>query len=450
MSVVVHPPNFKNHLLLQGDKLFDLLQRINAPDFQSIITKANHQYLHWHKFRYIHPLPEGVTHEELWAFLKIGREANKKLVPFKDKDEVSFTYWIPDSLFKLLHEIDLWGGGTLTTDTSGFLPAKEPYIISSLMEEAIASSQLEGAATTRKVAKEMLRSGRKPRDVSERMILNNWETMQYIRENCHENFSLERILDLHKIITTDTLQNPEEAGRLRNRDDIIVEYNQETVHIPPNATTLPERIQQLCDFANRDQADNWIHPIFKGAIIHFVLAYDHPFTDGNGRTARALMYWYLLSRNYVLFEYLSISRYMRSAPAKYVQAFLFTETDSNDLTYFLFYNLKAIHRAIHNLKAYLQKKQKEVENSNIQLRSIRGLNPRQKMLVHHALAHPYAEYTIETHKNHHAIVYQTARQDLLDLEKKGYLKKEKIGREFSFFPSPTIGEKLKTGSRRTN
>jgi Fic family protein len=48
------------------------------------------------------------------------------------------------------------------------------------MEEAITSSQLEGAATTREVAKEMIREGRQPRDRSERMILNNYLTMQRI------------------------------------------------------------------------------------------------------------------------------------------------------------------------------------------------------------------------------------------------------------------------------
>ena len=177
-------------------------------------------------------------------------------------------------------------------------------------------------------------------------------------------------------------------------------------------------------------------------MIHFALAYDHPFVDGNGRTARALMYWYMLSRNYMLFEYMAISRYIQRSPAKYVQAFLFTETDSNDLTYFLFYNLKAMRQALEDLKKYIERKQREVQDSNVQLRDLRGLNPRQKALVYHAISHPLSTYTFEAHRSHHAVVYQTARQDLLDLVKQGYLIKEKQGREFMFFPSKQIGEKL--------
>jgi Fic family protein len=404
---------------------------------------GNQRYLHWHKFRYYQPVPDGITHEELWIFLKMGREVNKKFVPIQDKNEELFTYWVPDSLFKLLHEIDMFGGGTITVARPGILPAKEQYIVSSLMEEAIASSQLEGAATTRQVAKEMLRTGREPIDRSEQMILNNWETMQYIREHRNEKFTPKRILDLHKIITAKTLQEPEEEGRFRTSDDIIVEYNRETIHIPPRANTLGERIQRLCNFANQDQEENWIHPVFKGAMIHFALAYDHPFVDGNGRTARALMYWYMLSRNYMLFEYMAISRYIQRSPAKYVQAFLFTETDSNDLTYFLFYNLKAMRRALDDLRKYIERKQREVADSNVQLRNLRGLNPRQKALVYHAISHPLATYTFEAHRSHHAVVYQTARQDLLDLAKQGYLEKEKQGKEFVFFPSKKIGEKLR-------
>ena len=65
-------------------------------------------------------------------------------------------------------------------------PARERYVISSLIEEAITSSQLEGAMTTREVAKDLLRSGRKPRTKDERMILNNYRGMLRVREVRHK------------------------------------------------------------------------------------------------------------------------------------------------------------------------------------------------------------------------------------------------------------------------
>lgn len=441
MPIVQAPPDVRKVL---ADVLRDpgFLDKTRNPEFQKVLHRANERYLPWERFQY-QPLPPGIGYEAAWAYLKLGRIANKKAVPLTNKQGEPFSYWITDSMLKSLNVIDLWSGGTITTDHLGGLPPKEQYIISSLMEEAIASSQLEGAATTRQVAKEMLRSGRTPANTNEQMILNNWETMQYIRSKKGMKLTPEKLMEIHHLVTEKTLSDPHEAGRLRMRDDIIVSYNNETVHVPPPAETLPQRVEALCHFANNNDDEQWIPPVIKGAIIHFWLAYDHPFTDGNGRTARALMYWYLLSRKYLLFEYLAISRYFLRAPGQYSRAYLYTETDDGDLNYFLQYNLRAITLAIMDLRLYLSRKQKEISRSNELLRSYRGLNARQKTLIYHAIRHPDATYRIEEHKNYHGIVYQTARMDLLHLATKRFLKKQKQGKEFIFLPCEGMIEKLR-------
>ncbi len=441
MSIVQTPPDSNKGLAaLLADP--DFLDKTSNPEFQKVLHRANERYVPWEKFQYW-PFPSGFSAEAAWAYLKLGRRVNKKSIPLTDKQGQPFSYWITDSMLKALHLIDLWSGGTITTDRPGGLPPKEQYIISSLMEEAIASSQLEGAATTRQVAKEMLRSGRKPANTNEQMILNNWETMQYIRSNRGMKLTPEKLMEIHQLVADKTLGDPHDAGRLRIHDDIIVSYNNEEVHVPPLAKTLPQRVETLCHFANQNDDEQWIHPVIKGAIIHFQLAYDHPFTDGNGRTARALMYWYLLSRKYLLFEYLAISRYFLRAPGQYARAYLYTETDEGDLNYFLQYNLRAITLAIMDLRLYLNKKQKEISRSNELLRSYRGLNARQKTLIYHAIRHPDGMYTIEQHKNYHGIVYQTARIDLLQLATRGFLKRQKQGKEFVFLPCEGMIEKLR-------
>jgi Fic family protein len=441
MPIVETPPDSQKGLRAFLDAP-DLFNKTSNLDFQKLIHRANERYTPWERFKYW-TFPSGFSAEAAWSYLKLGRLANKKSVPLTDKQGQPFSYWTTDAMLKALNLIDLWSGGTITTDHPGSLPPKEQYIISSLMEEAIASSQLEGAATTRQVAKEMLRSGRKPANTNERMILNNWETMQYIRANSEMTLSPDKLMEIHRRVTDKTLSDPQDSGRLRTQDDIIVSYNNERVHVPPLASTLPNRIEALCNFANTNDGEYWIHPVIKGAIIHFQLAYDHPFTDGNGRTARALMYWYLLSRKYLLFEYLAISRYFLRAPGQYARAYLYTETDEGDLNYFLQYNLRAITLAIMDLRLYLSRKQKEISRSNELLRSYRGLNARQKPLIYHAIRHPDAIYTIEQHKNYHGIVYQTARLDLLQLATKGFLKRQKQGKEFIFLPCQGMIEKLR-------
>lgn len=51
--------------------------------------------------------------------------------------------------------------------------------------------------------------------------------------------------------------------------------------------------------------------------LHFMLGYEHPFVDGNGRVARAMFDWAMLRNGYWLFEFISVSRIIRQAPAKY-------------------------------------------------------------------------------------------------------------------------------------
>jgi Fic family protein len=422
-------------------KLFDFSRLSAHLDIPEIVRQANEEYVYWDQFKH-HPMPDGIQTEEAWHYVRFIRFANQKIAPFFDKNLKPFVYWIPDSLSSGLSLIDRNSGGISTTAQIGAF-SSSPFVISSLMEEAIASSQLEGAATTRKVAKEMLRSGRKPVDKSEQMILNNWVTMQYLREREVRPLTPKEILHIHALITDQTMDNPLTSGRLRQNDDIVVEYNHKTVHTPPTFSTLPQRLDALCKFANEDGQHPWIHPVVKAAMLHFQLAYDHPFEDGNGRTARALFYWYLLSRKYFLFQYLPISRYFIRAPGQYMRAFLYTETDGNDLTYFLNYNLKAIQKGLTEARLYLKNKQSELASSTSLLKNQRNLNIRQKSLVHHALLHPDATYTLQIHRIYHDIAYATARADLIGLDRKGFLKRIKQGKAFVFVPATDLAKRLK-------
>lgn len=444
MAIIATPPNYAE-TLKSAESVRKLFELGTEPEFQKMIQRANERYADWHHFRYF-PIANGLTQEEAWALLKLGRRANFKQAPFADKAGAPFWYWIPDVLQRSLHDIDVWAGGNIVSEHPGPLPGKEQFIIRSLMDEAIASSQLEGAATTTKKAKELLRTGRKPKDRSEQMILNNWETMQFIRENRTVRLSKEFVIEIHQRITADTLDHTEDSGRLRTSNEIVVEYKGETVHIPPDFKLLPERLQAFCEFANEDSQRKWIHPVMKAVMLHFWLAYDHPFSDGNGRTARALMYWYLLSRGHLLFEYLAISRYIQRSPGQYVRAYVHTETDENDLTYFLFYNLKVIKLACEDIQNYIRGKQKELAGLNHALKKYPGLNMRQRSLLSHAIQHPQEIYTFDTHRTAHGIVYQTSRNDLLELAEKGFLKKEKRGKEFVFIQADKIMDRVRSAA----
>ena len=119
-------------------------------------------------------------------------------------------------LYRMLHEVDRDASGRIELPADVVTAdSRNRYLVSSLIEEAITSSQLEGAATTRRVAKEMLRSGRQPRDRSERMIVNNYRAMEFVRELVSDDLSAPMLLELQRILTEDTLDDPGAVGRFQ-------------------------------------------------------------------------------------------------------------------------------------------------------------------------------------------------------------------------------------------
>jgi len=404
------------------------------------------KYIHWDKLIRYKP-PINISHEEWWLMLKNNRTQNRKLISLKDKKGNSFNFVANNYINEELHKIDLTLGGTIGSTDVGLLnPAtKEQYFVRSLIEEAITSSQLEGATTTRLVAKKIIRTGKKPSDRSERMIVNNYKTMVAIHKLKNEKLSKELIFDLHKKVTQGTLEITGAEGRFRKSDEPIKITDQygTIYHEPPLSSELENRMEIMCNFANNSQGDFFVHPVLKAIILHFWLAYEHPFVDGNGRTARALFYWSMLNQGYWLCEYISISEIILKGPAKYIKAFLYTETDDNDLTYFIIYHLGVVKRSITALQDYIKKKQAEVKDTEKELREIRLFNHRQRALVSHALRHPGYEYSMKSHMISHDIAYETARSDLNELVEKGLLQSQKISNTWTYSPVTDIQDKLK-------
>jgi Fic family protein len=432
----------------------DLIGKITAanrfPEILQAVSKSPEpdQYVHWDKLRHLQP-PEGLSHEEWWTGLKFNRSAQLKPVPLLDIQGQPFRFAVPDAAHERLHEIDLQLGGRIGMPDQITNPAtRDQYLVGSLIEEAITSSQLEGAATTREIAKDMLRAGRSPRDHSERMILNNYVTMQRIGKLRDKPLSRDLVLEVHRLVTDQTLDDPSQAGGFRPAHEervLAAPFGAEVFHEPPPVDQLEGRMAAMCAFANDKDKQPFVHPVLRSIILHFWLAYDHPFVDGNGRTARALFYWSMLRHNYWLCEFISISEIIRKAPAKYGRAFLHTETDDNDLTYFLLYHLDVLKRAVDGLHKFVARKTRRLEMLERELRGMRTLNHRQRALISHALRHPHQVYTVESHRSSHNVSHQTALTDLMTLVGRGSLTKEKVGRTWHFRVVPGLERKLAEG-----
>ena len=337
----------------------DFIESTNEPD-----------YLYWDKAKY-KPTPGGLSHEQAWFAVKLSRLFRFQPAPIK-RDDGKLFQWVKLSGFeKFCHEFDMNTGGELLTSISDLKREERQRLISKgIMDEAIASSQLEGADTGREYARKMLREGIKPRNQADRMILNN-----------------------HNLLT----------------DKLPIWLRSQT--------TREKRTSSM---------------------LHFWIGYLHPFTDGNGRLARVIFYWYLLKKNYWAFAYLPLSAYIKRSKKAYTMAYVYTEQDEADLTYFLSYQFKKIREASAGFQEYLARLRK----SNIEMaRGARiklNLNERQIQLVRYLSGNKDYYTSIKTHTSVHAISRVTAISDLKKLREKGYLIKKRVGRNTYYYGTEKI------------
>lgn len=392
---------------------------------EPLIDKINDKYEYWDSVKYKQH-PEACSAEQLWGFVKLSRLL--KNVNIWDKYGIHLS--ITDNMLRACHEFDMNFGGFWGSESILQTQEKERYLVSSLMEEAISSSQMEGAATTRVVAKEMLRKKITPKNKSQQMIVNNYTTIQYIVAHRDEPLSQEGLLHIHRLMTEKAIDNPDAAGRFRDNDEVVVAdiMENEIVHRPPSYKEIPAFVNTLCAIFNRgDSSRAFIHPIIRGIIIHFMVAYMHPFVDGNGRTARALFYWYMLKEKYWMTEYLSISRIIAKSKKSYEKSFRYAELDNNDIGYFVTYNLDVLQKAFQQLQLYIQRKTAEKEASADYMR-LGNINERQAQIIQMYVDKPKEIHTIKDFEIRFSVTAMTAKRDVMGLVNRRILEEIPINK----------------------
>ena len=405
------PPKIDKKTLVNA-----LLKGID-PNIMPVVDKVNADYEYWDKAKY-KKLPEGFTPQMLWANVKASRL--RSMIPVWNKYSINLC--VTSQMQRLCHEFDMKFGSFWEVEGDTQSSERKYYLSSSLMEEAIYSSKMEGASTTRIVAKDMLRKKKSPQNKSQQMIVNNYNTIQYIVEHKDEPLTEELLLTIHRLMTEKTLDNPEDAGRFRTNDKVVVAdmVEGDIIYTPPSFQEIPEFVESLCDFFNNDNPRTFIHPIIRGIIVHFMLAFMHPFVDGNGRTARALFYWYMLKEGYKLTEYMSISRVIAKSKSNYEKSFRYVENDGNDMGYFVAYNLEALEISFQQLRDYIQRKQRE-KSAASSFMMAGNINQRQALVLQRLKEEPETIFTVKDVQEQFSVSSMTARKDLADLVQQGYL-----------------------------
>ncbi len=399
-------------------------------------------YLCWDKIKY-QPRPDGLTTKEFWYLVKLVRSILSKSTKIKAENGKFFTWVRLNNIDEYLHKIDMKIGGEIFSHYHNIITpyGKQRLLTKSIIEEAIASSQLEGAVTTTPMAKRLILENRVPKDRSERMIVNNYKTMQAINENYkNKSLSHEMLFELHKLITKDTLEADKQERYRTDKDGITINDQQKYIyHVPPKEEFLKEQIGELIKYANDESDEGFIHPIIKAIFIHFWVGYLHPFYDGNGRIARTLFYWYLLKKSYWAIQYLPISLVIRNAPDRYGMSFVYSEQDDLDITYFFDFNIKKMLEALNNFEEYIKKKTTENTKMENILREKYDLNERQYELLRYLIVKGEKSYItpssfIELNK----VSRETTNKDLKALESLSLIEKKRVGKNMRYLATDKL------------
>lgn len=434
------------------DDLKDIAPYIDKFD----ATDEKGRYLHWSQFKW---RVDSKIAESLWKSVKFKRISQYKKIELQDEKHNPFVYCTPHSMEASLYKLVKMTGGKVgaIADTNASDNLQSRFLVSSLiMEEAITSAQLEGASTTREVAKKMLEEEREPLDEDERMILNNYLLLKYAEQKCHDELSLDMILEFHRIATMGTTENYVVPGEFRADNDIYIDDGDGNIaHQPPDFTLIQNRLQALCNFANTnhsgEKGDDFLYPLIKAIILHFMIGYEHPFRDGNGRTARALFYWFMLKSEYTLFKYISISKLLKEKPKEYGLSYMYTEKDDNDLTYFIYFQLEIIEMAVNELVYYLDHKVYQFKKISESLEKTEWgskLNFIQKDLIKKAVKEPGRIFTAKEISKSYSISDNTSRSYLNKLAKMKLFLSTKDGKKTIYIAPSDLLAKLKVSKAK--
>jgi len=316
-----------------------------------------------------------------------------------------------------------------------------------LVEEAMFSSVIEGAFSTIARARELIVEGKPPKDTSDQMVANNGRVMRYVLEQREAPCSIELMHAIQRMVTEKTLEREADAGRFRDGPIFVVNQRRETIYEAPPADTVPSSMGALIQWINEEEQQPFIHPILRAAIVHTHLVSVHPYVDGNGRTARALFYWYLLKHRYEFFRYFSISSIIQEARQRYYKALKDMEDHEADVTYVLLYMAESVVRAIEViLQRITERYRRDLLFATIRGRSL-ILNDRQARFLKSLAVSKENRGTIAKYQKDFKVVYETARRDLARLESLGVLRRGKQVRQFIYTLNPAF---LTTGEQKVS
>ena len=218
------------------------------------------------------------------------------------------------------------------------------YGTKALEEEIVATSAIESIDFNRDSVRNIMK-GLAPKDEEENRIFGLKQGFEFISHK-ENKITEENIYKLYMMTIGNFLDDESrlEQGNFYRHDTVYV-MSDKVEHSGIDHKKLPEYMKSLVEFAN--VKDN-INDLLKATMLHFYIAYLHPYFDGNGRMARLIQMWFLIQKGYESTLFVPFSSYVEKSRKKYYDAYTLVEENYKlsgviDITPFLVYFIQNVY-----------------------------------------------------------------------------------------------------------
>lgn len=196
-------------------------------------------------------------------------------------------------------------------------------------------------------------------------------------------FKAADLLNIHRIITKDVMQNTADSGVFRNRQVFVgkrifdgTTFKEVVEYMPPKTEEVPRLIQEFIDWLNLDKS--WgLNPVLLAGVVHYEIARIHPFIDGNGRTARLLATKILYLSGFDHRKIFALDDYYDRDRQAYYAALKTAQQSNGDITLWLEYFTDGILYSVEEAKVAVLKVSSKRKNGQPQI----ALTPKQMQIV---------------------------------------------------------------------
>ncbi|MCX6347043.1 MAG: Fic family protein [Actinobacteria bacterium] len=182
-------------------------------------------------------------------------------------------------------------------------------------------------------------------------VLNYLDALNKLNDFAAKNpFNIIDFLKIHKIVTKDTLDNPSDEGKLRDRRVYVGNiYTGEVIFEPPPVNQVSILVKDFLDWFNSAEIEEIDTVLFAG-ITHYEIVRIHPFIDGNGRTARVMAALIFSKKGFDTKKFFTLDDYYDQNRRSYYDALKNVNQDTLDLTEWLEYFSEGVATIIKAVK----------------------------------------------------------------------------------------------------